>query len=130
MTDDDQSADGIERIGRIPICPGCGLASHITHGNICSECFQRREGWLGGGGIRVVPRSGNIHETPLCPAFEGGKWMHWRDESALYHTMSPKNDVDYCEVCKHHQLTGFNLDDGEKNSQSQDTDTDMEGPNR
>jgi hypothetical protein len=97
----------ISRIGDLPVCPGCGLVSHITHGDICSECFARREGWLGGGGIRVVPDDGDVHETPLCPDFDGGIWAHWRDEDALYYTMSPDTEAGYCDTCKDHRLTGF-----------------------
>lgn len=106
MTEDQQ----VEHVGEIPICPGCGLASHITHGDICSECFNRRERWLGGGGIRVVVEAGLVHETPLCPDFEDGAWALWRDEDALYHTLSPHTVAEYCQTCKYHHLTGFQSD--------------------
>lgn len=104
------TTDTVTSVGDVPVCPGCGLAAHLTHGDICLECFQRREGWQGGGGIRVVPRSPNsdIHETPLCPDFESGVWYQWRDESACYYILSESNDSDYCSTCKLHQLTGFN----------------------
>lgn len=94
----------IEQIGDLPVCPGCGLISHISHGDICGECFHRREGWCGGGPVRVVPGDGDIHTTPLCPDFDGGKWVLWRDESALYYTMSSDNDYEYCETCRYSNL--------------------------
>jgi len=107
MSDRGKSTSAISRFGDLPVCPGCGFVSHITHGDICGECFQRRNWWQGGGGIRVVPEEGNIHETPLCPEFEGGKWSLWRDESALYHTLSDLNDAEYCPTCKPNRVTGL-----------------------
>lgn len=94
--------DVVESVGGIPICPGCGLAAHITHDEICAECFHHREKWVGGSGICVVPVKGNIHTTPLCPEFEGGIWHQWRDEDALYYTMGDKNDASYCPNCAHY----------------------------
>ena len=101
----------VASVDDVPLCPGCGLMAHITHGEICGECFQRRETWLGGGLERVVPLEGNIHETPLCPDFEGGPWALWRNEDALYHTLSPTNDVEYCSTCRYHRLAGFSTNE-------------------
>ncbi|ELZ84412.1 hypothetical protein C453_12736 [Haloferax elongans ATCC BAA-1513] len=95
----------VASVDDVPVCPGCGLMAHITHGDICVECFDRRERWLGGGAVRVVAHDGDVHETPLCPDFEGGVWYLWRDEDALYGTLSPTTDREYCEVCRYSKLS-------------------------
>lgn len=88
------------------VCPGCGFISHITHGDICGECFQRRESWLGGGPLRVVTRSGTYHETPLCPSLRNvTAWCYWRDESCCYADLGGR--MDKCVRCHSYRTFGF-----------------------
>jgi len=104
MTDKETAA--VEQVGDIPLCPGCGLASHITHGDICVECFQRREGWLGGGPKRVVTSSGTYHETALCPAVrQASKWYYWRDESCMHADLGGR--LEKCSRCHAYRTFGF-----------------------
>jgi hypothetical protein len=111
VTAPDSQDGSVASVGDVPVCPGCGLAAHITHGKICGECFQRREAWMGGGGIRVVPEEGNIHWTAECPDFDpDGIWWLWRDEDAMYRTLFDGDD--YCPTCKWYHVSGFN--EGEK----------------
>jgi len=105
MTGSDTRSDSVGSVQQVPICPGCGLMSHITHGDICVECFNRREGWLGGGLARYVTEHGTYHETPACPGFGEGKWRTWKDEECCYADLG--GDLDRCHRCYSYRTFGF-----------------------
>ena len=99
----------ISSVDDLPICAGCGLISHLEFGaelnELCGECFNRRERWLGGGPIRCVsPVDETYHETPRCPDFPDGQWWHWRDEECCYAELA--GEIDRCKTCEYHYLRG------------------------
>lgn len=99
-TTPDPPADSpLASVDEAPICPGCGLVSHLTHGNICHRCFYRREQWAGDGPTRVFAPGEDIHATPLCSEFDADRWRHCPDEDALYRTLNATTDASYCSEC-------------------------------
>lgn len=95
-----------QSLADVPICPGCGLMSQIVRGELCRECWNRREARCGGGGLVVVPKNGDhYHETPLCPGLNGAEWWYWRDESVCYAALA--GDLRKCARCDRHRLRGF-----------------------
>lgn len=108
-----ETPDAVGSVGDVPVCPGCGLAAHITHGDICGECFQRREGWLGGGMVRCVAEDSVYHETAACPGLKAGtQWWMWRDESCCYADIA--GELERCHRCYHHRTYGFDHYDGDE----------------
>ena len=99
--------ESVDSVQDVPVCPGCGLMSHIRDPpEICQECFQRGERRAEGGGLVVVTPSMTGHETPLCPAVQvASEWRYWREEDCCYASMS--GDLDRCLRCYNWRYTGF-----------------------
>lgn len=102
----------VDRLEDVPVCPGCGMMAHITHGDVCSECFNRREGWLGGGPRRAVTSAGTYHETALCPGVrQASIWYYWRDESCMHADLGGR--LEKCIRCHSFRVFGFDHYSGE-----------------
>lgn len=98
----------VASVADIPLCHGCGLASHYVHPEtpICPECFRRAQSRAGGGLLRVVTPAGTYHETPLCPAVRtASEWRYWRDESCMHADLG--GDMDKCARCHSFRTFGF-----------------------
>lgn len=98
-----------ESVGDVPVCEGCGLAGrmHFDTG-ICPDCFNRRNGWQGGGQTRVVTSGGTYHETALCPGVrQASVWWHWSDEACMHSELG--GDLDKCIRC--HSFSLYGLDE-------------------
>lgn len=106
--------DGVDTVGDVPLCLGCGLASHtMLHAGICSECFHRRERRAGGGPLRIITVHGRgYHETPLCPAVRGSEWRYIRDEDVMYQELRGRRDK--CRRCHRHSRHGIDHYRGEE----------------
>jgi hypothetical protein len=99
-------------IDEIPVCPGCGLMSHIEPAGICEECWHRRERRAGGGSIYIETAAGTTHETARCPGVQAAsEWWHLREESCLYAELA--GDLRKCVRCHQHSLFGFDEFRGE-----------------
>lgn len=87
-------------VGDIPVCRGCGFMSHLVDGEICAECFSRRDFWMAGGPLRYVClESDEYHEDPRCPEFPTGEsYGMWHDEEACYAELA--GDLERCEACE------------------------------
>ena len=108
---------GVEHISDVPVCVGCGLAGSVNdHDGLCTECWNRRERWMGGGPLRVVTSSFTYHETPLCPAVRNAdEWRYWRDEDCCYADLG--GDMDKCVRCHSFRTFGFDEYAGDKDRQ-------------
>jgi len=109
---------GVRHLGDIPVCIGCGLAGDVnSRDGLCSECWQRRERWQGGGPLRVDTRSMTYHETPRCPAVRNAdEWRYWRDEDCCYADLG--GDMDKCIRCHSFRTFGFDEYAGDKDRQA------------
>jgi len=101
------------------LCRGCALVSPPEelerHAGICTECWNRRESWAGGGPLRVVTSGDTYHETPRCPGAKGAEWWaYWTDESCMYADLA--GELDKCVRCHAHHTFGFDeyIDDPDR----------------
>ena len=106
-----------DSVGDVPVCLGCGLAGEVyEETGICWDCFNRREGWLGGGPLRVVTTAMTYHETPLCPGVRrASAWRFWRDEDCMYGDMA--GEMSKCVRCHSYRTFGFDEYVGDKDRQ-------------
>lgn len=106
-----------ESIQDIPVCPGCGLMSHIPDpATLCSECHNRRMRRAGGGPLRVITRSMTYHETPRCPAVQNaGEWRYMRDEDCMHADLA--GEMDKCIRCHSCRTWGFDEYCGDEDRQ-------------